>query len=231
MVHRFSAGRGTALIVDIGKSTASVTPVVDGFVLRKGMLPPSFLVPVLTMKLNLGISHSSIPSLVQNTAQNLLANPFDTRPGIDLLPYQFIDKKTVCALLSSTIPRLSNPRSFLQPVEINRPPNCILRDERLQKSTISWRQWAAQKEVDEWMMACGGLLPKGWSEEYVGPHNCANPLFIYSAVKREPILSKHTSSQRVSAQYLGLKGSFLVTPTLHMHIFRSAPPFLLQSPS
>lgn len=32
----FSSGRGTALLVDIGKATASVTPVVDGFVLRKG---------------------------------------------------------------------------------------------------------------------------------------------------------------------------------------------------
>jgi actin-related protein len=33
---RFAAGKGTALVVDIGKDMASVTPVVDGFVLRKG---------------------------------------------------------------------------------------------------------------------------------------------------------------------------------------------------
>lgn len=33
---RFAAGKGTALVVDVGKDTASVTPVVDGFVLRKG---------------------------------------------------------------------------------------------------------------------------------------------------------------------------------------------------
>jgi actin-like protein 6B len=32
----FAAGKGSALVVDIGYSTASVTPVVDGFVLRKG---------------------------------------------------------------------------------------------------------------------------------------------------------------------------------------------------
>ena len=36
MYHSFSAGKGTALVVDVGKDTASVTPVVDGFVLRKG---------------------------------------------------------------------------------------------------------------------------------------------------------------------------------------------------
>ena len=33
---RFAAGRHTALVVDIGKQTASVLPVVEGFVLRKG---------------------------------------------------------------------------------------------------------------------------------------------------------------------------------------------------
>lgn len=32
----FAAGKGTALLIDIGKDTASVIPVVDGFVLRKG---------------------------------------------------------------------------------------------------------------------------------------------------------------------------------------------------
>ncbi|KAG6855055.1 hypothetical protein C0991_005984 [Blastosporella zonata] len=35
-ILRFSAGRGTALVIDVGKTMASVTPVVDGFVLRKG---------------------------------------------------------------------------------------------------------------------------------------------------------------------------------------------------
>ena len=35
-MQSFAAGKGTALVVDIGKDTASVTPIVDGFVLRKG---------------------------------------------------------------------------------------------------------------------------------------------------------------------------------------------------
>ena len=37
VVKRFAAGKGTALVIDIGKSVASVVPVSDGFVLRKGM--------------------------------------------------------------------------------------------------------------------------------------------------------------------------------------------------
>ena len=39
----FAAGKGTALVVDIGQSMASVTPVVDGFVLRKGGPPQATL--------------------------------------------------------------------------------------------------------------------------------------------------------------------------------------------
>lgn len=38
LMYRFASGKGTALIIDIGKSQANVTPVVDGFVLRKGVL-------------------------------------------------------------------------------------------------------------------------------------------------------------------------------------------------
>lgn len=35
-IYRFAAGKGSALVIDVGQSMASVTPVVDGFVLRKG---------------------------------------------------------------------------------------------------------------------------------------------------------------------------------------------------
>ena len=33
---RFAAGKGSALVIDVGQTMASITPVVDGFVLRKG---------------------------------------------------------------------------------------------------------------------------------------------------------------------------------------------------
>lgn len=36
MHTRFAAGKGSALVIDVGKTMASITPVVDGFVLRKG---------------------------------------------------------------------------------------------------------------------------------------------------------------------------------------------------
>lgn len=36
--YRFAAGKGSALIVDVGDELTTVTPVYDGFVLRKGAL-------------------------------------------------------------------------------------------------------------------------------------------------------------------------------------------------
>lgn len=38
ILNRFAAGKGSALVIDVGHETASVIPVVDGFVLRKGAL-------------------------------------------------------------------------------------------------------------------------------------------------------------------------------------------------
>lgn len=75
---------------------ASVTPVVDGFVLRKGaytFLRPSF---TLTCVYTVGLAHSSLPKLVHAHARHLLTTPTQTRRGIDLSPHQLIANKTVC---------------------------------------------------------------------------------------------------------------------------------------
>ncbi|KAG6820436.1 hypothetical protein H0H93_000432 [Arthromyces matolae] len=75
VLSAFSAGRGTALVIDVGKTMASVTPVVDGFVLRKGL------------------SYSSLPKLVHAHARHVLGSPTSARRGIELLPHQLIANK------------------------------------------------------------------------------------------------------------------------------------------
>lgn len=52
LVSRFAAGRGTALVVDVGSHHASVVPVVDGFVLRKGKEEHFFIVSIFSFRLN-----------------------------------------------------------------------------------------------------------------------------------------------------------------------------------
>ncbi|KAJ7904317.1 actin-related protein Arp4p [Mycena olivaceomarginata] len=38
VLNAFAAGKGSALVIDVGQTMASVTPIVDGFVLRKGLV-------------------------------------------------------------------------------------------------------------------------------------------------------------------------------------------------
>ncbi|KZW03930.1 actin-related protein Arp4p [Exidia glandulosa HHB12029] len=75
VLNAFAAGKGTALVVDIGRNTASVLPVVDGFVLRKG------------------VTQSALPMLLHANAHHMLTKPTPTRLGIDLLPHQLVSQK------------------------------------------------------------------------------------------------------------------------------------------
>jgi len=76
VLNAFAAGKGTALVIDVGQKMASVTPIVDGFVLRKGL------------------AYSALPELVHSHAHNILKSPTQHRRGIDLYPHQLIASKT-----------------------------------------------------------------------------------------------------------------------------------------
>ncbi|KIM64500.1 hypothetical protein SCLCIDRAFT_633828 [Scleroderma citrinum Foug A] len=76
VLNAFAAGKGSALVIDVGHSMASITPVVDGFVLRKGLVC------------------SALPKLVHAHAKHILTSPTPQRRGIELYPHQLIASKT-----------------------------------------------------------------------------------------------------------------------------------------
>ncbi|EAU84581.1 brg1-associated factor b [Coprinopsis cinerea okayama7 len=76
VLNAFAAGKGSALVIDIGQSMASVTPVVDGFVLRKGL------------------AYTPLPRFIHALSKNLLINQTPVRPGIELWPHQLIATKS-----------------------------------------------------------------------------------------------------------------------------------------
>jgi len=130
VLSSFASGKGTSLVIDIGKTMVSVTPISDGFVLRKGML------------------YSALPPHVQSTAFRILSNPSNhstyPRPPVQLLPYQLLASK--------------------KPIEIGRPHQAILREDRISRTTESWRQWAEAREVEEWVAATNAVIETGWTE-------------------------------------------------------------------
>ncbi|KAK7470870.1 Actin-related protein 4 [Stygiomarasmius scandens] len=127
VLNTFAAGKGSALVIDVGQTMASVIPVVDGFVLRKGL------------------AYSGLPQLVYAQARHILTNPTQARPAIDLTPHQLIFNK--------------------QPVELNALPIYTLREDRAAATTPSWRSWAENKEVEEWVQSVAGVLDQGWNDQ------------------------------------------------------------------
>ncbi|KAJ7117406.1 actin-related protein Arp4p [Mycena crocata] len=77
VLNAFAAGKGSALVIDVGQTMASVTPIVDGFVLRKGLV------------------YSPLPKLVHAHARHILLSPSPQRGGrgIDLFPHQLVANK------------------------------------------------------------------------------------------------------------------------------------------
>ncbi|KAI9625846.1 hypothetical protein H4Q26_016094 [Puccinia striiformis f. sp. tritici PST-130] len=58
----FAAGKGTALVVDIGDELTTVTPICDGFVLRKGIQKSP-------------IAGNVLSSILLSTSENILPTP------------------------------------------------------------------------------------------------------------------------------------------------------------
>ena len=89
--------KGNALVIDIGASEASVTPVMDGFVLRKGTL--RFIVVFVKgpdrSNTHQGLAHDSLPQFVRAHAKHTLSTPTQSRQAIQLLPHQLISNKKV----------------------------------------------------------------------------------------------------------------------------------------
>ncbi|TFK56071.1 actin-related protein Arp4p [Heliocybe sulcata] len=148
VLNAFAAGKGSALVVDIGQSMASVTPVVDGFVLRKGL------------------QYSALPQLVHAHAKHLLTSPTQHRPAIQLLPHQLIASKMVNRPLIPSVAILPVMLN-VKPVEPGQPPKFTPREDRISQTTDSWRVWAEGREVDEWVQSVAGVLDQGWNEQAV----------------------------------------------------------------
>ncbi|RXW25154.1 hypothetical protein EST38_g683 [Candolleomyces aberdarensis] len=93
VLNAFAAGKGSALVIDIGQTVASVTPVVDGFVLRKGLHQATLLYSARSSKHSPGLSHSPLPRFIHGLSKGLLTNATNYRGPIELWPHQLIASK------------------------------------------------------------------------------------------------------------------------------------------
>ena len=72
----------------------------------------------------------------------------------------------------------ASPCSHLQPVDAGIAAKFTLREDRQTGTTESWRAWAENHEVEEWIQSIAGILPQGWNDQFAsgqGPRHYEFP--------------------------------------------------------
>jgi hypothetical protein len=124
---RFSAGKSTALIVDIGQDLVSVVPVCEGYAIRAGesefitTLQSVLKTCAGTMRQPLG--NTLLESQIESTLRQ-------TNPNVAFTPHYFVKGRT--------------------PVALDQPPQVVLNQQRIERSSPTWRQYAEGKVVQDW---------------------------------------------------------------------------------
>jgi actin-like protein 6A len=53
------------------------------------------------------------------------------------------------------------------PVGIDSPPQIILREDRRSSTTDSWVSWSNAREIEEWLIAVGGVYDVSYASQWV----------------------------------------------------------------
>lgn len=110
-----------------------------------------------------GLNYSPLPKLVRAHARHTLVTPTSIRHGIALWPHQLITNKMVGPKM--TVNGSSVLTNSDQPVGLDAPPRYALHEDRLAGTTDSWRLWAEEREVDEWIQSVAGVTEQGWNDQ------------------------------------------------------------------
>ncbi|CAD6931309.1 unnamed protein product [Tilletia controversa] len=136
VLSAFASGKGTALILDIGASHATAAPVLDGFVLRKGIHRQPIGGSAITRALQWSISQ---PSALPNSPR------LSPHHAIDIIPPYLIKSKTA--------------------VEAGSAPNYLLRQDRLSASHPSYRAYHDFRSLTDFKEAIAAVLDQTpWNE-------------------------------------------------------------------
>ncbi|KAI7939158.1 hypothetical protein MJO28_014737 [Puccinia striiformis f. sp. tritici] len=141
----FAAGKGTALVVDIGDELTTVTPICDGFVLRKGIQKSP-------------IAGNVLSSILLSTSENILPTP--------IYPHYLIGSK------SGAINPNNGGNEDVDMASDQVPPGVILRDDRLpdkegSKTTQSFARYQKMKIMHDIKESICEVYPRTWEEENV----------------------------------------------------------------
>lgn len=53
----------------------------------------------------------------------------------------------------------------MQSVDPGVQPRFVLREDRVERTTNSWRAWYEAHEVEEWVQSVAAVIDQGWNEQ------------------------------------------------------------------
>ncbi|PLW39802.1 hypothetical protein PCASD_10724 [Puccinia coronata f. sp. avenae] len=150
----FAAGKGTAVVVDIGDDLTTVTPISDGFVLRKGIRKSP-------------IAGNVLSSLLLSTTEHLLPTP--------IYPHYLIASKDPQLISQQAAGNPSgggdaDADTAMSSAADEVPPGVVLRDDRLpgkegSKTTESFMRYQKMRIMHELKESICEVFPRTWEEE------------------------------------------------------------------
>jgi len=146
----FAAGKGTAVVVDIGDELTTVTPICDGFVLRKGIRKSP-------------IAGNVLSSLLLSTTESLLGTP--VYPHC-LIASKHPNRASQPTGADPTPPITSSAAAAPEDV----PPGVVLRDDRLpgtqgSTTTDSFLRYQKMRIMHDVKESICEVFPRTWEEE------------------------------------------------------------------
>ncbi|KAG0147700.1 hypothetical protein CROQUDRAFT_655908 [Cronartium quercuum f. sp. fusiforme G11] len=147
----FAAGKGSALVVDMGEEVTLVTPVCDGFVLRKGIQKSP-------------IAGGLLSSLLLSTIQSDLPTP--------ILPQYLIASKPLLSIAPMTVSNEDGTENPANNISDSIPPGLVLREERMpgkpgSTTTESYARYQELRIMHDLKETVCEVLPRSWDEEVV----------------------------------------------------------------
>jgi hypothetical protein len=98
------------------------------------------------------------------------------------------------------------------------PPQFTVRQNRVTSTTETWKRWAEEREVDEWIQHCAAVLDQGWNDAYVLSRKYQQT-WIFDACSEPPSLALHgrMNSPRASTVTSAWNGTKLVNSFSGIH--------------
>ncbi|EGG06861.1 uncharacterized protein MELLADRAFT_48318 [Melampsora larici-populina 98AG31] len=147
----FAAGKGSALVVDIGEELTTVTPVCDGFVLRKGIQKSP-------------IAGGLLSSLLLSTMQAESTTP--------ILPQYLIASKPSLPSAPIVVSNEDGSEAQANANPDQTPAGVILREERMpgkpdSTTTPTYAKYQELRIMHDLKESICEVLPRSWDEEIV----------------------------------------------------------------